>query len=117
MKGSQTGLKEVEQPKDTHFVGQKHRYKKSKAIKELERSYYARKLTHDTNAKKIYFNDRTARNLEKSIIAYVCLKGWQCEKIQSMGRTIYKDGKPIFVRNNWQTGTADLSAIVAGKAI
>lgn len=97
--------------------GSKIEYCKSDEVKILENEYHACKVLKTPSHKKIYFSDKTAPELEKCIIAYTFLKGHFAEKVQSMGRTIYKDDKPIYVRNSNTTGQADLSLIVNGKAI
>ena len=96
--------------------GAKIVYLKSEAIKELEIKCDEYRKQRNPTAKKKYYSDKTAPELEKCIINYTHLKGHFAEKIQSMGRTIFKD-QPIYVRNSNTTGQADLSLIVYGKAI
>ena len=91
-------------------------YTKSGAVKELEILCDAYRKQRNPEAKKKYYSDKTAPELEKCIINYTFLNGHFAEKIQSMGRTIFKD-QPIYVRNSNTTGQADLSLIVKGKAV
>lgn len=94
----------------------KTEYVKSAEIRELENMCdQFRKKKNPATLKK-YYADKTAPELEKCIINYAFLRGYFGEKVQSMGRTIFKDA-PIYVRNNNTTGQADLSLIVKGKAI
>ena len=96
--------------------GLKTTYTKSAAVKELERMCDEYRKQRNPEAKKKYYSDRTAPELEKCIINYTILKGHFAEKVQSMGRTIFK-GEPIYVRNSNTTGQADLSLIINGKAV
>ena len=96
--------------------GAKIAYMKSEAVKRLEVMCDEYRKRRNQTAPKKYYSDKTAPELEKCIINYTHLKGHFAEKIQSMGRTIFKD-QPIYVRNSNTTGQADLSLIVYGKAI
>lgn len=96
--------------------GAKIGYTKSEAVKELEVMCDKYRKQRNPEAKKKYYSDKTAPELEKCIINYTILKGHFAEKVQSMGRTIFK-GEPIYVRNSNTTGQADLSLIIDGKAV
>lgn len=96
--------------------GEKIAYLKSDAVKDLEILCDQYRKQRNAAAKKKYYSDKTAPELEKCIINYTFLKGYHAEKIQSMGRTIFK-GQPIYVRNSNTTGQADLSLIIKGKAV
>ena len=96
--------------------GAKIAYVKSEAVKELEILCDEYRKKRNPDAKKKYYSDRTASELEKCIINYCHLFGVFAEKVQSMGRTIFK-GQPIYVRNSNTTGQADLSLIINGKAV
>ena len=96
--------------------GVKTAYTKSEAVKELEIMCDEYRKQRNPEAKKKYYTDKTAPELEKCIINYTILKGHFAEKVQSMGRTIFK-GEPIYVRNSNTTGQADLSLIIHGKAV
>lgn len=96
--------------------GAKITYLKSDEVRALENlcDQYRKRKNPDTPKK--YYSDKTAHELEKCIINYCHLFGVFAEKVQSMGRTIFK-GQPIYVRNSNTTGQADLSLIIYGKAI
>lgn len=96
--------------------GAKIAYMKSDEVRALENlcDNYRKRKNPDTPKK--YYSDKTAHELEKCIINYCHLFGVFAEKVQSMGRTIFK-GQPIYVRNSNTTGQADLSLIIKGKAI
>ena len=96
--------------------GAKIAYVKSEAVKELEILCDEYRKKRNPDAPKKYYSDKTAHELEKCIINYCHLFGVFAEKVQSMGRTIFK-GQPIFVRNSNTTGQADLSLIINGKAV
>ncbi|GEM_PF-5208880 len=77
-----------------------------------------RKKRDGSKAVKKYYFDRKATELEECIIHYTsCFNGCFAEKICSMGRSVEKDGKFIFVPNNNTTGQADLSLTILGKSI
>lgn len=94
----------------------KTRYTKSDEVKELEALCDSYRKSRNPKTSKKYYSDKTAHELEKCIINYVFICGHFAEKVQSMGRTIYKD-QPIYVRNNNTTGQSDLSLIIKGKAV
>ncbi|WP_312090365.1 hypothetical protein [Chryseobacterium sp.] len=95
------------------------KYEKSNEIKELENMVFEfRKKRDGSKAVKKYYFDRKATELEECIIHYTsCFNGCFAEKICSMGRSVEKDGKFIFVPNNNTTGQADLSLTILGKSI
>ncbi len=93
------------------------KYIKSQEVKDLELLCYEWRKARGINKPKRYYTDKTASGLEKCIINYTVIRGWQAEKIQSMGRQILNNGKPVFVRNNNTTGQADLSLIIKGRAV
>ena len=96
--------------------GAKIAYVKSDEVRALENLCDNYRKKRNPDAKKKYYSDRTASELEKCIINYCHLFGVFAEKVQSMGRTIFK-GEPIYVRNSNTTGQADLSLIINGKAV
>lgn len=96
--------------------GAKIAYMKSDEVRALENLCDNFRKRKNPDAPKKYYTDKTAPELEKCIINYTFLMGHFAEKVQSMGRTIYKDN-PIYVRNSNTTGQADLALIVEGKAI
>ena len=96
--------------------------KKSDAIKELENMAHEYRLKRDVTAVKKYYSESNATELEKCIILYCELlkrTGFKISavKVETMGRQILQNGKPIFVRNNNYTGKADISLIVNAVAI
>lgn len=94
-----------------------NKYYKSPELKELQKEINDFRVKRDPNAKKIYYSDKSAPEIEKAVIHYTFLRGWFAEKVSSMGRNILKNGSLIFVPNNNTTGQADLSVIIAGRSI
>ncbi len=97
----------------------KNKYQKSETVKQLENLIFDfRKKRDGANAVKKYYSDHNATELEKCIIHYTIFRGWQAEKVVSMGRITYKGGEnPIFIRNNNTSGQADISLTVSGRSI
>jgi hypothetical protein len=93
------------------------KYKKSKEVKELENLIHQRELKKDPKAKKKYYYDKSEKDLIKCIGNYTFLLGGHAEKVTSMGRSLNKEGKQIFVPNNNTSGQSDMSLIINGKAI
>lgn len=94
------------------------RYQKSEAIKELEKAYHtAKKLKHPLvphqNLVYTTFRDDKTNDLTKCVLAYTRLKGFFIERISNTGS--FYNGK--WVKGSGTNGTADLSAIIHGKAV
>lgn len=75
-------------------------------------------------------NDKDANSLTKCIINYLRANGWQAERINNMGRPVdtrkeYTDvlghrkivGSVTWIKGSGQRGTADISAIIRGRAV
>jgi hypothetical protein len=114
---------------------QKIPYRKSFAVKELER------LANETARKKNptipkewiaarKFNDDSANGLTQCIIHYIRLTGGQAERISSSGRQItrYKSYVDVvgfqrsIINTHWipgagTNGTADISATIKGRSV
>jgi hypothetical protein len=76
------------------------------------------------------YNPRTANGLTKMILDFLRLKHWQCERISVTGRYVDKSkiftdvagfqrriGSGQWIRPSMQPGTADLSAVINGRAV
>jgi hypothetical protein len=66
---------------------------KSDALKQFERDYtewhYSRHPLIPEGSRVLRkFDDRTANGLTKCIIAFLQMKGWQAERINTMGRPV-----------------------------
>lgn len=75
-------------------------------------------------------NDKDTNSLTKCIINYLRSNGWQAERINNMGRLVdtrqtYTDvvgythtiGSIKWAKGHGQRGTADISAIIKGRAV
>lgn len=111
------------------------RYKKSKAIKDLEQlAFEAKRLEFPMipvewlAAHK--FSDKTANDLTKAIIYYINLRGGFAERINTMGRRIdnrktFTDvlgrqrtiGSEKWIPTTGTRGSADISATINGRSI
>jgi hypothetical protein len=76
------------------------------------------------------WTDRTAGGLQTMIQDFLRLNGWQCERISVTGRYIdstrivtdvigrqRRVGSGQWIRPSMQPGTADLSAVIQGRAV
>lgn len=114
----------------------KTRYKKSDAVKELERiaNEAARIKNPNTPVEWLAprkFSDKTANGLTKCIIHFIRFKGYQAERINTTGRMIGKQhsftdvvGRTRFVGEGakWipttgTKGSADISATIRGRSV
>jgi len=113
----------------------KARYQKSVEVKELERLYMAdhrRRYPSMPEAARTCkkYRDDSANGLTKCIIDYIRLNGFQAERINCAGR--YVDNTQVFTdvvgrtrsigTGQWlpssgQRGTADISAVIKGRAV
>lgn len=109
------------------------RYKKSEALKELEKlSLEAKRLRYPNNPYLTgdQFEDKTANGLTKAIIAFIRLKGGQAERISTTGRPIDRTktftdvlgntrmiGRVEWVPGTSTNGSADISATIKGRSV
>ena len=76
------------------------------------------------------YTDRTATGLSRMILDFLKLKGWQAERISVTGRYLDNSrivtdvtgrqrriGSGTWIKPSMQPGTADLSAVIKGKAV
>jgi len=110
-------------------------YKKSAAVKELERMADAEaRLQHpNVNPKFLAprkYKDNTANGLTKCVIDFIRLSGYQAERINCTGRFVdntevvenvlgdkRRIGSAKWLPTSGQRGTADISACIAGKSV
>lgn len=110
-------------------------YRKSDAVKELERLYmedhrqrYPSMPEYARSGKK--YRDDTANGLTQCVIDFIRLNGYQAERINSVGR--YIDRTEVFTdvvgrtrsigTGQWlptsgQKGTSDISSVIRGRSI
>ncbi len=110
-------------------------YKKTEAVKELERLYmidhrhrYPSMPEYARACKK--YRDDSANGLTKCVIDFIRLSGYQAERINCTGRYIDRtevvtdvlDRKRVIGSAKWlptsgQRGTSDISATIRGRAV
>lgn len=114
---------------------QKNPYRKSPAVKELERlaSEAARRKFPEIPPEWLAprkYRDDSANGLTRCIIHFLRFKGQQAERINNTGRLIdnqrtFTDvvgknriiGEKKWIKGTGTKGTADISAIIAGKSV
>jgi len=67
---------------------------------------------------RVKYTDKTANQLTQAVIAYIRLSGGYAERINTMGRIIKtKANKQVYIPTTGTRGSADISAVVNGRAI
>lgn len=110
-----------------------NRHPKSEAVKELERLQFENLIGQHPNfpcLKKPVYNDNTSNGLTKCVIDYIQLRGFQAERINSMGMQIDNRntstdilgnsriiGSRKWIKSSGRTGTADISATIQGRSV
>lgn len=109
------------------------RYKKSPALKELERlSLEGKRKRYPHNPFLVgdTYEDKTANGLSKAIIAYIRMNGGQAERISTTGRPIDRTktftdvigrsrtiGRVDWIPGTGTNGCADISATIEGRSV
>lgn len=104
------------------------KWEKSIAIKDLEMRLRMAESAKYPNVpayalKKFKREDKTANGLQKCIIEFLQLEGWQAERINVMGRPVFKTNKQgekvldKWITGQGTTGSADISATIAGRSV
>lgn len=115
------------------ITGNKKQLRKSETIKKLEQIAFReqqRKYPNFPYPIKSKYNDLTTNGLTKCVIDYIYFRGYHSERINSTGaikdnrktstdvlgniRTI---GGVQWIQSNTQSGTADISATIQGRAV
>jgi hypothetical protein len=118
---------------EVRYKSRKHTYKKSEAVRELEKlaDAEARRKHPDMPylpARK--YRDDTSNGLTKCVIDFLKLSGYQAERIGCTGRFIdcskvvtditdsmIRIGQGRWVYGSGQRGTADISATIRGRSV
>lgn len=113
---------------------QSQRYIKSQSVKLLERlEVEAYRRAHPSIPEEAVVptkhRDDTANALTRCIVRFLQLKGWQAERINTMGRPVdtrrtyniagcrRQVGSMKWVRSTSTPGSADISATIAGRSV
>ena len=96
------------------------KYKKSEALKELEKEFHAqKKLSHPTVPEYALlttkFSDDSANSLTASIMAFLKLKNCFGARVNTQGNYSQRLGK--FITSGSTKGMPDISAIVKGRFV
>ena len=100
--------------------GSKKQNVKSEAVKALE------KLAFEDLKKRFpqfpypiaqKYTDSDTNGLTRCVIDYITLRGFQAERINSMGQQISVNGTAKWVKGSTQNGTADISATIKGRSV
>ena len=109
------------------------RYKKSNALKDLEKLTFEVKRLRFPNHPYLVgetFEDKSANGLTKAVIAWIRLKGGQAERISTTGRLsdttqLFTDvtgrsriiGSIKWIPGTGTNGSADVSATINGRSV
>lgn len=63
------------------------------------------------------YTDKTTNGLTSAVIKYIQLRGFQAERINSTGQQVKTKQGEKWVYGSGQTGTADISATIQGRAV
>lgn len=99
---------------------EKTRYKKSAAIIELEQLAFENKKQKFPNFPypiRPKYRDDTANGLTNCVIDFIKLKGYQAERINSMGNQIKIKGNTKWIKGSSTNGTSDISATIKGRSV
>ncbi|MCB0739356.1 MAG: hypothetical protein KDC92_17750 [Bacteroidetes bacterium] len=98
----------------------KQYYRKPESVKKLEQLAFddikARNPNFPYPPKRIYRDDST-NNLTKCIVDWICLNGYQAERINSTGRRFIVNGAERWIKGSGTIGTADISATIRGRSV
>ena len=101
-------------------------------LKELSKAHSRRKYPTLPEAARCTrnYSDKTANGLQKAIMDFLQFSGHQCERIAVTGRYIdntkvvtdtfgfkRKIGSGKWIKGSMQPGSADLSAVIFGRAV
>ncbi|KAF0132032.1 MAG: hypothetical protein FD155_556 [Bacteroidetes bacterium] len=110
-------------------------YRKSEALKILEKMDFENLVSQYPNTPTKYlpkptYSDNDANSLTKAIIRFIWLKNGQAERVNSIGKQIDRRetvtdicgrtrqvGSLQWIRSTGTTGTADISATIAGRSV
>lgn len=98
----------------------KKRYVKSEAIKKLEELAFDEVKKEHPNFPypvKPKYSDNTTNGLTSCVIKYIEIRGFQAERINSIGQQIDINGAKRWVKGSSQLGTADVSATIQGRSV
>lgn len=59
----------------------------------------------------------STNKLEKQIVAFIQLHGWQAERIKNTGQARVSKGKVTYTKGTGTKGTADISATIEGRSV
>ena len=96
------------------------KYKKSEALKELERlSDSAKRIKYPSLKEQFFvksnYSDKSTNELTKAIKRYLELKGCYVQRVNTTG--IYSQKLKKYIYSGSTNGAADLTAVVGGKHI
>lgn len=111
------------------YFGKKYAtWEKSDELKELERVANKRIAERHSSVPahalpKKKYEDKTANGLQRAIVDFLTLEGWQAERINVMGRPVFRtnrEGEKVldkWITGQSRVGSADLSATIKGRSV
>jgi hypothetical protein len=98
----------------------KARYKKSEAVKQLEKLAFKTLVLKNPSfpyPPKKKYRDNTSNDLTRCVTDWIKLNGYQSERINSTGRVLTLNGQPKWIKGSSTNGTSDISATILGRSI
>lgn len=101
-----------------------------RVLKEMDKQVMIKKHPQTRYPYGDSFRDKKANDLTKAIIRYIAYRGYQAERISSMGRVVnnvrhvrtetgftQRIGSVRYIPGTSRNGTADISATIAGRSV
>lgn len=100
----------------------KNRYRKSQAVKDLERQALDHFRRDHPNLPGYAippqsYRDDTANGLTRCVVDFIRYNGGQAERINTTGMPEQRGGRIVWRKSNMTKGSADISATITGRSV
>ena len=100
----------------------KNRYRKSQAVKDLERQALDHFRRDHPNLPEYAippqtYRDDTANGLTRCVVDFIRYNGGQAERINTTGMPEQRGGRIVWRKSNMTKGSADISATITGRSV
>lgn len=98
----------------------KTKYHKPESVKKLENlAFKAKKEAYPNFPYPVQpkYRDDSSNELTRCVIDYIRLRGFQAERVNTIGQQIQIGNKKRWVKGSSQTGSADIHATIQGRSV